>query len=151
MTNSHWFQVNDLNITYEMIDNEVIIVNLKKGHYYSLRGIGAEIWAKIVMGTPENEIASNISKKYKKVGNEIVNSVDNLIFELQEEDIIVPGAGERKEYENVSEKTHQSIAETKRQKFVPPVLEKYTDLEELLLLDPIHEVDESGWPQKIQE
>jgi hypothetical protein len=30
--------------------------------------------------------------------------------------------------------------------FEPPTLEHYTDMEYFLLLDPIHEVDESGWP-----
>jgi hypothetical protein len=28
------------------------------------------------------------------------------------------------------------------------VLEKFTDQRELLLLDPIHEVGELGWPEK---
>ena len=27
-----------------------------------------------------------------------------------------------------------------------PSLEKYSDLQDLLLIDPIHEADESGWP-----
>ena len=27
-------------------------------------------------------------------------------------------------------------------------MEKYDDMQELLLLDPIHEVDEAGWPVK---
>jgi hypothetical protein len=30
--------------------------------------------------------------------------------------------------------------------FSVPLLQKYTDMEEMLLLDPIHEVDEQGWP-----
>ena len=32
--------------------------------------------------------------------------------------------------------------------FVEPVLQRYTDMEALLLADPIHDVDEeAGWPQ----
>ena len=31
--------------------------------------------------------------------------------------------------------------------FNPPVLSVYSDMEDLLLLDPIHDVDETGWPQ----
>jgi hypothetical protein len=31
--------------------------------------------------------------------------------------------------------------------FATPVLEKYTDMEAMLLVDPIHEVNEAGWPQ----
>ncbi len=27
-----------------------------------------------------------------------------------------------------------------------PALQKFTDLQDLLMLDPIHEVDERGWP-----
>ncbi|MCP4686880.1 MAG: PqqD family protein, partial [Desulfobacterales bacterium] len=30
--------------------------------------------------------------------------------------------------------------------FSPPALRKFTDMEELLLLDPIHEVNDAGWP-----
>ena|SRR6476660_8869681 len=30
--------------------------------------------------------------------------------------------------------------------FVTPELHKYTDMQELLLVDPIHEVAEEGWP-----
>jgi hypothetical protein len=30
--------------------------------------------------------------------------------------------------------------------FEPPVLEKFTDMQDLILLDPVHEVDERGWP-----
>ena len=32
--------------------------------------------------------------------------------------------------------------------FAPPAFEKFTDMEELLLLDPIHEVGDTGWPRK---
>ena len=28
-----------------------------------------------------------------------------------------------------------------------PILQKYTNMADLLLLNPIHEVDEQGWPQ----
>jgi hypothetical protein len=30
--------------------------------------------------------------------------------------------------------------------FTDPVIEIYTDLQDLLLLDPIHDVDDRGWP-----
>jgi len=31
-------------------------------------------------------------------------------------------------------------------RFQPPTLNKYTDMRDMLLLDPIHDVGESGWP-----
>ena len=33
-------------------------------------------------------------------------------------------------------------------KYESPQLEQYSDMSELLLLDPIHEVDEQGWPKR---
>ena len=30
--------------------------------------------------------------------------------------------------------------------FASPHLEKYTDLQDLIMLDPIHEVEPKGWP-----
>ena len=32
--------------------------------------------------------------------------------------------------------------------FATPALKKYTDMEYFLLLDPIHEVEEAGWPHE---
>ena len=31
--------------------------------------------------------------------------------------------------------------------YQPPVLETYADLQDILLLDPVHDVDETGWPK----
>ena len=31
--------------------------------------------------------------------------------------------------------------------FEPPRLERYTDMKDYFLLDPIHEVDTAGWPR----
>ena len=33
-----------------------------------------------------------------------------------------------------------------RTPFVDPALEKYTDMQDFLLVDPIHEVSDAGWP-----
>ena len=37
-------------------------------------------------------------------------------------------------------------SKTEKLGFEAPILQKYTDMQDLLLLDPIHEVDEAGWP-----
>ena len=44
------YQILQPNIIHEMIDGEVVIVNLKKGHYYSVFNTGAHIWNDIVKG-----------------------------------------------------------------------------------------------------
>ena len=31
--------------------------------------------------------------------------------------------------------------------FEPPTLSKYKDMQDMLLLDPVHDVEEAGWPE----
>lgn len=139
------YQINTPNIVHEIIDGEAIIINMEKGHYYSLRSTGAEIWASIVRGMSIGEIVHKLSEQYEGEGIEIKTAVDNLIIELLGEDMIIPVATEGGA-KNPSQEESQPINKTVPNKFEIPVLEKYTDMEELLLLDPIHEVDQMGWP-----
>ncbi len=146
MKKTDQYQINTSNIIHEIIDGEAIIVNMEKGHYYSLRSTGAEIWACIVRGMSIEEMINKFADQYDMEWEEIKTAVENLISELRSEDMVIPlpsGNGS----ENPLEEEEQAINETKLHKFEIPVLEKYTDMEELLLLDPIHEVDQTGWPK----
>ncbi len=33
-----------------------------------------------------------------------------------------------------------------KKSYIPPKLEKFPDLQDILMIDPIHEVDQRGWP-----
>jgi hypothetical protein len=35
--------------------------------------------------------------------------------------------------------------------FAEPALEKHTDMQDLILLDPVHEVDARGWPHAAED
>jgi hypothetical protein len=41
-----------------------------------------------------------------------------------------------------------AVAQTNGRPYSPPKLSAYTDMQELLLLDPVHEVDDAGWPSR---
>ncbi len=145
MSNPGYLVINEKEITYEMMDNEVIIINLVKGHYYSLQGIAAEIWFYIPEGITEQAIIDRLATKYNVPGEEIASSVRRFISELKAEDLILLSPSHSSESKSKSD----FIPPCNEKKiFEEPVFEKYTDLEELLLLDPVHEVDEEyGWPR----
>ncbi|MCJ7626504.1 MAG: PqqD family protein [Anaerolineaceae bacterium] len=144
MDNTVQYQVNTSNIIHEIIDGEAIIVNMDKGHYYSLRNTGGEIWACLVKGMSIENIVNKLSERYDEDLLEIKIGVEALISELHAEKMIIPVTAQG--VENPFEEEKSGIDNTQTHKFETPVLEKYTDMEELLLLDPIHEVDQSGWP-----
>jgi Coenzyme PQQ synthesis protein D (PqqD) len=138
------FKINVPKVIQETIAGEAVIVNLVSGNYYSLDKVGADIWGKIENGKSVEEILHLIPKTYKGDPASMEASVKNLIDELIQEELIVPAAslpGGDLQSSSSSENESESSEE-----FEIPVLKKYSDMQDLLLLDPIHEVDEGGWP-----
>jgi hypothetical protein len=145
MNSNQRYAVKVPEIIHETIDNEVLIIEFNSGNYYSLSEVGAEIWDALVKGANPKEIVKEISVRYSGQQDEIANGVYQLITELEYENIISPVS--TNQTQNQEPQVKEDLAQqSDRPVFTPPKLQKYTDMQELLLLDPIHEVDESGWP-----
>jgi hypothetical protein len=126
------YRINSPSVIHETIDDEVVIINLDKGHYYSLDGCGARIWKATIGGAPTAAIVAS----FEGDGATILDGVQALIAELESEGLIVPGESDG----------GGAALDGPALPFKAVTLQRYSDMEELLLLDPIHEVDEQGWP-----
>jgi hypothetical protein len=147
MTSSIRFRINSPKVVNKTIDGEVVIINLDKGNYYSLDKVGTDIWSFIERSASVSEVIEAITQRYNASGVEIENTVVQLIGELQQEELIVPNQAQVNE--SVKEiDTLENRPEIEKLSFEAPMLQKYADMQDLLLLDPIHEVDETGWPSK---
>jgi len=140
------FGVNRPAVVYEIIDDEVIIIEFDSGNYYSLDKTGTDVWRLIERGATRAEIAAEITRVYGGPPAFIAEAVDRLLAELRRESLIVPDEAGGSEDGQGSSALIESDSAAERPVFEPPVLQKYTDMQELLTLDPIHEVDEAGWP-----
>ncbi len=138
------FRINTPKTSHETIDGETVIINLDSGNYYSLIGVGADVWRFIESGATVGEIIEVINHQYE--GAHIENDINRFIAELQEEDLIVHDKERRPESNGEINTQIEIETGKKRPIFEAPILNKYTDMQDLLLLDPIHEVDETGWP-----
>ncbi|MCP2727279.1 PqqD family protein [Limnofasciculus baicalensis] len=143
MSQSIRFRINSPKVVQETIDGEVVIVNLDKGDYYSLVQSAADIWSGIERGISTDEIITEMVERYEGSREEIETAVSEMIQKLQDEEIIVVDERSRA---TKSDAPCITNGNTEKAIFELPVLQKYTDMEELLALDPIHEVDEMGWP-----
>lgn len=135
-------RVNSPSVIHETIDGEVILIDLKTGTYYSLRGVGAAIWQGIVRGADSEQIAGDLQNRYDATEDQTAAAVDNLVVELEREGLIRGDDG--------GETAQPPAAENgavPRLPFESPSLEKHTDMQDLILLDPVHEVGAEGWPQ----
>ena len=132
------FQINSPQVIREFFDDEAVIVNLELGIYYSLDSIGAIVWGLIEQGASNTQIVEKLSQMFKLSTN-IEKDVEEFIDLLLKEELIAAT-------DNASLTSFDSINIDNKLTYSKPTLNKYTDMQELLLLDPIHEVDEEGWP-----
>lgn len=144
MTPELRFEKNEPAVVSETIDGEVVIINLDLGNYYSLQQTGAMVWELIEQSHGVEEMAAAISRSYEGEPEAIRKDLDAFLKELLDEQLIrenpgLPGGAPAPQ--------GSAGADTARPAFQKPVLGKHTDMQDLLLLDPIHEVDDTGWPQ----
>jgi hypothetical protein len=135
------FRVNSPNVIHETIEGEVILIDLKTGTYYSLRDSGAAVWQAIEQGAGEDAIADELRSRYDASEGEIRDAVRRLLAELEHEGLIRADEGEA-----APVTPSASDDRTARLPFSAPALEKHTDMQDLILLDPVHEVGAEGWP-----
>jgi hypothetical protein len=132
------YRVNTADVVHETIEGEVIAIDLGRGSYYNLAGSGVRIWSQLVEGASASSIARGFDSDQPDL---VEHEVAALIERLAAESLIREQPGEGNEPGAAGEPIP----------FEPPRFEKYTDMEDYFLLDPIHEVDASGWPNRPPE
>jgi len=133
-------------IIHDTIDNETIAINQLTGAYYSLEGASAVAWQQLEMGASATDIATVLAHAYEGDPAQIDAAVDAFLAELIDEQLIVAD-----ETPATAPAQVLPAAPEARAPFTGLRLQRYTDLEVMLLADPIHEVDDSGWPMPIAE
>jgi len=133
------YRVNSKDIMHETIDGEVVIVNLDSGAYYAFDGSGEYIWDRLsANGASKSQLVAELEQRVDAPAPDINAGVEQFLAQLLDEALIVPAAA--------SGTPADTLAPGARGQFVAPQLHKYTDMEALLLADPIHEVEAEGWP-----
>jgi len=138
------FCIKEPNVIQEIIDGEAIIADLGSGFYFSLDSTGSQIWAALIDGASVDNIIDACVAGFSGEREGMAESIHKLLSRLQEEQLIVPRDGEQ----NAGDADLTGVITASGGAFAAPVLSKYTDMEQLLLLDPIHDVDETGWPNE---
>ena len=137
------FRVASPDVMHEAIDGEVIVINLVSGNYYSLRGSGADVWALIHEPASRAEVVEALASRYDSAQSDLDQAVSSFVDELREEGLVADVADDAPLR---ADALALLTEDGQKQAFQAPKLEKYTDLQDLVLLDPVHQVTETGWP-----
>jgi coenzyme PQQ synthesis protein D (PqqD) len=135
------YRVNSPQVISETVGGETIIVNLASGHYFSLQGTAVDIWQGVERGEAAESIVLELEQRYEAGDGEIGAAVQKLLDDFAAAELLVAdanGAG------TVATASSQDVGE--RVPFVAPSVSTFTDMQDIILLDPVHEVDTRGWP-----
>jgi len=132
------YQLNEQKAVSETVDGESVVINLELGSYYSLNITGSIIWELAIARHSLEDIVKYVESRFEEnkllEEKNIITFVDSLVAE----GLLVPTSEEAKE--SISSYTGA------KEVFVQPAFVRYDDMQEMLLADPIHDVNDSGWP-----
>ncbi len=124
----------------EVFDGEAVIVNLRTGRYFAFDAPATQVWQAVVAGRPWPALADELPGA---AGTDPASTrpvvarflAELLTHELVAADGVIP---------ELAQADDAAPAD-----FPAPSLQVFTDMEDLLQLDPIHDIDldGTGWPQ----
>ena len=129
------YRLNHPPVVAEMIEGEGVAIDLKSGRYFSLLGPAAEIWRCLLAGYSMSEILAAADN----AGAAEAESLRRFIEKLLGEGLIC---------------SHDEAAPAQPLAPLEPwgpealKVESFNDMQDMLTLDPIHEIDDDfGWPR----
>jgi hypothetical protein len=149
MDSQRRYSINRASVVFEAFDTEVVIINLDSGNYYSFEGVGTDVWAQIENNATISEIVERVSSRYDCSNpGDIENALDQSLAELEQEGLVIHEHADQSGSEKKHEVEVKTASDEQMPVFKKPKLSKYTDMQDFLLVDPIHEVDYTKWPEK---
>jgi hypothetical protein len=135
------FGVDKTRIAHQTIGDEAIVVDFQMGTYFSLRDSAAEIWELLTGSMPVDDLISLYRSDNPEQAQAVESEIRTFIAELVAANLL----SRDESFFNVDPQQ----TPIKRGPFSKPLLEKFDDMSELIMLDPVHDVTEHGWPHKI--
>lgn len=139
---SRFFTVRSTDIAHDAIDGESVIIDMAHGVYYRLEGAAALAWQALLDGAGTARIAADLGTRFAADEALVAAEVDRFVDALQANGLIEPCA----DAPDAPAPAPLPLAE--RGPFAGLVIHRFTDLQELFWIDPVHQVDDSGWPHR---
>lgn len=132
------YRINFPDVISEPMESEQVVIDLKSGCYFNLNEPAAYIWRMIETGSSLEEMIKALSTNIHETDQDVALMVEEFIGKLEKEQLIIAT--------DIIPNRGFDILPFQNIKFGIPAYQKFDDMQEMLLLDPIHEVSEAGWP-----
>jgi Coenzyme PQQ synthesis protein D (PqqD) len=126
-------------VRHERLEDEVIAIDLESGAYFALDDVAAVCWSILAAGGTVHAAVDATLARFDVASETAQRDVEHFVDELVRVGLLGPA-------DRPPERAPAPDPAPELRAYEPPAIERFDDLEELLVLDPIHEVDEAGWP-----
>ncbi len=124
-------------VIHERFDDDITVLNLENGLYYALEGSATVLWSCLQIGATPHELTKTLVAYGVEFDAEI--AVEEFLATLASAGLTTSKAPTLAPSPPEEFKPEGELA--------PPMIEEFGDMAELLLLDPVHEIDPvMGWP-----
>lgn len=121
-------------VASEDFDGEFVVLDLASGRYFSLLGPSAIVWRGLITGHSLESLCSGLAGNSERRAE-----VERLVERLLAEKLIVSAPATAAPSAAIAAELAAAAGALK--------IETFDDLADLLVADPIHDVDqETGWP-----
>ncbi|WP_441237274.1 PqqD family protein [Bradyrhizobium sp. 930_D9_N1_4] len=121
----------------QQFDSEVVLANYQNGVYYNLDGGAAQIWLGLKANRTVEEIGSALAAATAGDVPSITQQVQAFVGRMLAEGLIADGTPDAR-----AETWTPVLAGA----FTAPEFQRFDNLRELLLMDPVHDAGDEGWP-----
>lgn len=132
------YTVNEEKMFFDIADGQAVVINFVTGIYYGFTPLGSAVIEALVNGASEQTVLKALQAR-PNCPKDMEQDLHGFIGELTEKEILTgdgSGSGEEPVFEDSAFEEGFLLA-----------LQEFSDVQELLLADPVHEVDvDMGWP-----
>lgn len=141
------YSINSARAISETLEGETIIINLDTGNYYSVNESATAIWKELASPCTLSRLIQALSAQYDGSTDTLKKSIGNSVAFFLKEQLIVEMPASSAQTAGTSVTAQIQTDPSTKKPFTPAKIDKYDDMQEMLLADPIHDVDTTGWPQ----
>jgi hypothetical protein len=125
-------------VVHETIDGETVVIDMQQGNYYRLEGAASIAWERLTAGETPEHLCASLAARFAAEPRALEREVREFLDALYNFNLIEP--------HEASGAATAPIANDPGELFPGLTIQRFTDLQELFWVDPVHEVDDTGWP-----
>ncbi len=137
--------ITDSDVVFEEYEDEIIFLQLRQGFYYTLDRIAGDVIVALLRAATLDEALNWLHQRYAADKKELLEYCEQVWQRLASEQLFEVRPEESQEAVGLEPYSGNKSGLT------PFSIEKFEDIQDILMFDPVHEVNEEGWPSIIDK